>query len=538
MNKLTKLAAVTIVGVVLVFTVTYPGVADALEAKIDQFVVLKNGSIRVNDPFTDGNPPCDLQNPFVEGSTRTYTCRGVFTEGSGKATFNSLDGFPTFGLAGSLLDVPVLLNQARHNSNIEPLAVSTGGLKVDDVIEIRGLFDLVLPEKKQDIYGITFTDRALNIGNEGNDNVRLNVLKTRISGENVVRFTKSDFITGEVDAADSVLLDPAHSQILLVLTRPGNTPANREVHAKFAYVDAPIDISGDLSGLTFIHLDNIGNSSGNPITIFNGEDYTRAAFRMLVRDEVRAARLITGSPSSISREVNTPANPFSIAFDYRFETATGLLTVSLNGLPLATIPAPASVGTDFTHFIIDVNDADNGTMLQGLTNVTLKFAIDSDVPGSTVLLDNIAFPGLPNENFADGTLSNWETEGTVNVLVIQSPEDATIEVDRARHWDNKFDIRSNLILSGESDGLNMPENVRIEFGSLSHTIPSTAFVRTSSDDGFQLDSKLPGIDQLKIWDDGRIGIRGNDDSGSIDFDNPVSLLLQIGNDLGQTDVVF
>jgi hypothetical protein len=523
---------------VIIFTINAPILADALEGRIDQFVVLKNGAIYLNDPFTDGHPPCDLQNPTVEGSTRTYTCRGVFTEGGGKATFNSNDGFPTFGLAGSLLNVPVLLNNGRLNSNIDPLSVSTGGLKVDDVLEIRGLFDLVVPGEKQDIYGITFTDRAPNRNNEGNDNVRLNVLKTRISGQNVVRFTKSDFITAEVDPADDVLLDPNHSQILLVLTRPGNSPDNREVHAKFAYVDSPRDISGDLSGLTFIQMDNIGNSSGNPITIFNGEEYTRAEFRMLVRDDVRAARLVTGSPSSMSRGVNTPNNPFSFTFDYRFETPTGVLTVSLNNLPLATIPAPATVDSNFTHSTINVNDADDGTLLQGLTNVTLKFEIDSGVPGSTILIDNIAFPGLPNENFADGTTSNWETEGTVNVLVIESPEDATIEITKTRQRNGKFDIRGNLVLSGDSDGLNMPQNVQIEIGSISHTIPSAAFVRTSSNDGFQLDGKLPGINQLKIWDDGRIAISGRDESSNIDFQNPVPLLLQIGNDLGQTNIDF
>jgi hypothetical protein len=364
-------------------------------------------------------------------------------------------------------------------------------------------------------------------------------------------------------------VNPDNLQILLILSRhctypcasldlPAPPPTPQEVHAKFAYVKAEnlplnirsLDLSGitcpntlpqlhAASGLTFQCLDNIGTSSGNPITIFNGERYTRAEFRLRLPDDVTTAELETSSPASISRPVDTPSEPFDLRFNYRFETTTGELTVSLNGTPLLAqpIPAPDPVEAGFSTVTIPVPDT-----LQGLSDAELKFEINGPA-GSKILVDNIVFPLFPellNENFADETLDTWPTQvGTVGVLVVESPEDATIVVNKADQHGDKFNIKGNIQVNPDptvSDGINMPEDVKVVLGDLSHEIPAAAFSQT--DFGYQFNGAPPGIRQLKIFKNGKVHIKGDDDLSGIDFNNPVFFSLRIGNDLAQTEIDF
>ncbi|MDH3240709.1 MAG: hypothetical protein OEO83_08580 [Alphaproteobacteria bacterium] len=539
--------------------------ANALETRIDQFVIFKNGSLFVNDKFDDGNPPPTSEAFFNNGSTPvTYMMRGVMTEGGSKAILDSADGFPTLGLSGAVLGEPVLLNRARVRTNIDPVSVSTAGLKIDDTIEVRGLFDLTVPLKKSDTYGIGLVDRATNIGNLGNDRVRIRVNKTPGGGNNRVSFVRSNAETGVTEVAGQMPLDATRALILLILTRSGNSAADREVQAKFAYLDAPIDISGDLSALTFEQLDNVIVSSnpggspniGSPITIFNGEEYTRAQFRVRVRDDLALARLETDGPASISRLVDTPNGDYSVTLDYRFESTSGELTVNLDGTPIAVVPAPATLDENFTPLVIDVTDP----ALQNLSGAELKITIDDPNPGAVVLIDNVNFPGLPNENFADGTLSNWATEGNAGVLVVESAEDAEVEIDRAKlakfKGKSTFQIKGTLIFDSEnSDGFNLPEDVRVTVGGYTQDIPADAFhiIRKRlfhfskyfrKRGGGEVRAAIfwgwgPGINYLELKPDGRFNIWATKvDLGNTNVDEPVPFSLRVGNDLGQSDVEF
>lgn len=504
---------------------------DAFEARIDQFVVIKNGTVLFNDGFGDGNPPPSGVGPF------SYLTNGVFAESGGKGIMNSDVGFPTLGLAGFVLDEPILFTSGLLLTNIDNNNL-TLGLKVDDTIEVRALFDIVAPQKKSDQYGIRLTDRTL--AQAGDDIILLRVVKSSVTGNDVISFAKANFETGALDLAGRQLLEPGHDQILLRLQRPGNTALDREVFASFAYVDGgSIDISDNVAIglLSFTNLSNIGQS-GNPITIFNGENFTRAQFNLLVRDDVTVASLVAASPASISQTVDTPDSPFAVSFIYRFETTTGTLTVSLDGTMLATINAPADLETEFQSFSINVTNP----ALLGLTGAPLTFEINSDIPGSTVLLDNIQFPGLANGNFAGGDLSNWVTLGNAGVLVVESPQDAEVDVRRAvvklGKKGDSFTITGRFITDpAVSDGINLPEDVSVVFNGFSQTIPATSFFRDDDDEGFQFNGTDGGIKHLKIRDDGSFRVMGQKvDLDGTDFADPVPFSLRIGNDLAQTEI--
>ncbi len=142
-----------------------------------------------------------------------------------------------------------------------------------------------------------------------------------------------------------------------------------------------------------------------------------------------AAYLTTGSPVSISQVVNTPQTAFDMKFDYRFETTTGVLTVWLDSDHLVTIPAPTTLSPMQTETItIDVPHLD-------LSNVEFEFELDG-ADGSTVVLDNIIFPGVENGRFASGDFFGWTTEVSgAGSLVIEAPPEvpegllATIDID-------------------------------------------------------------------------------------------------------------
>jgi len=126
------------------------------------------------------------------------------------------------------------------------------------------------------------------------------------------------------------------------------------------------------------------------------------------------ARLVTGSPVSLSQTVDTPGSLFDLAFDYQFRSTTGVLDVLLDGMSVGTITAPTSLTSEFTtaSFRID------GELLNR-TDVDLEFLLDGPAR-SSLLLNNVAFPEVVNGDFQTEGLAGWtmttSARGTVESL--------------------------------------------------------------------------------------------------------------------------
>jgi hypothetical protein len=131
------------------------------------------------------------------------------------------------------------------------------------------------------------------------------------------------------------------------------------------------------------------------------------------------AEMSTGSPVSMSQTVDTGDTAFQMRFHYKFESPTGELHVLLGDEELDLISAPGSLKEVFQTAVLVV-DGD----LLNQTDVELQFLLDGP-PGSTLLLDNITFPGLVNGTFQGGHLNGWSLmvtgEGSIRVI----PEPAT-----------------------------------------------------------------------------------------------------------------
>lgn len=129
------------------------------------------------------------------------------------------------------------------------------------------------------------------------------------------------------------------------------------------------------------------------------------------------AQLTTGSPVSLQQSVDTPAGSFTMSFDFAFLTDTGELTVTLDGTQIGIPLLGADFDSGFSTATFEVDDA----ALLDRNSILLEFGLNGPT-GSSVLLDNVRFPGLLNANF-EGGLTSWSSsgEGSVNIASVPEP---------------------------------------------------------------------------------------------------------------------
>lgn len=451
------LRCICVAAVIILSAAYWMPMADAVESRTvvnaDQFVVVKNGVVYLNDSFSDLVPPPQTEATYPGGTPVSLSVRGVFGTGcnpneppttqcidvGGKTTMDSDLGRPAIRNLFSSTGAQIFANDLTRShfailltNRSNNLANLAQGLKVDDDIQVLGLFDLVPPVGATTNYGIGLDDRPdlLTGGFLGrNDALRLSVIRRTSTLETVVSFFRfeqgagpggADLVTGIARSAPFTAAEFSNAQILLRLTTPAN---DSTVTAEYAFVNSPIDISDAVAvgALSFITLPNTD-------TIFDGELWTRARIRLVQRvDDIGGVEMTSGgSPTSISQDVDTDTTPVELIFNYRFDTPTGALTVSLDGTVLGTIVAPDPVTSGFGTARILVDGA-----LLGLTDLELKFEIDGPDP-SIVKIDNILFPGLLDGNFATGDLSSWTVlangTGSATAFNIRRVEPADIDI--------------------------------------------------------------------------------------------------------------
>lgn len=134
----------------------------------------------------------------------------------------------------------------------------------------------------------------------------------------------------------------------------------------------------------------------------------------------QALQLVSASPAAVVQTIDTPATPYIVMFDYRFDTADGEFVVSIDGEQIGTtLTASAPVSDEFGHAVFEVEQ----TRLANLVATEIRFEIDGPA-GSTILIDNIEAPGLTNGTFTAG-LEDWATEGSgiAQTLFLSADED-------------------------------------------------------------------------------------------------------------------
>jgi hypothetical protein len=261
MNAIRKLAAAA-VGFLITLTAG-SAFATLFTPVLDEFWIMKGSAgmpstEMFRDSFNNNIPP--PSGPDGSATYSLYGPAGITGEAGGKLTMTPSFGDPTV-ITTTYADVDVtglrLLATNSNNPNFLGQASS---------FEMHGLYDMSnLPTVSGQSFGIRATDRAVNIGNQGDNTYLLFVGINANNGDTVVTLRHNDFTTNSstvVDSASIQSLLPGADQIEFILAKQAGSD---QIAASYSLYDINHAV---LASHTF----------GTTGTIYLGEDYIRAAF--------------------------------------------------------------------------------------------------------------------------------------------------------------------------------------------------------------------------------------------------------------------
>lgn len=242
--------------------------ATLFQPVLDEFWITKDGTQLFRDSFNDGNVP-----PSGPDSNNTYFVQGtggMVGETGGKLTMD-----PSLGV-GSLSPEGFfnVRTAARRILSINPANPNFLGIDVE--FSVNALYDLsALPDVPGSAFGVRIEDWTAQ--NTSKDSVLLEVARSRNSGDLFIFFQELDFVLGEQEFLDFIMLqpildaNPTADQILLSITKAANTDVVNGLFTLYAGGSA-------IPGSTLI-LDNVGNESGTPVQIYETVAFTRGTFQ-------------------------------------------------------------------------------------------------------------------------------------------------------------------------------------------------------------------------------------------------------------------
>jgi len=267
-----RLLASTAVGIFLTI-VTLPAFAVAFTPALDEFWIIKNNSEIFRDSFDSGAPPPD--GPDGAATYSVFGPGGMTSEAGGKLTMTPSLGGPvaiTTTFADTATSGVRSLSTDSANANF---------LGFGDAFEIHGLYDMSsIPAIPGQSFGIRASDRAIGIGNEGDNTYYLFVGKSDLSGNIVVALRLQDFAANtstliDVDSIESLL--PTADQVEFILSKAADSDLLTASYVLYDISDATVG-SGTL-GMAGETCSAMGVMYPcPPLQVYLGEDYIRAQF--------------------------------------------------------------------------------------------------------------------------------------------------------------------------------------------------------------------------------------------------------------------
>ena len=106
-----------------------------------------------------------------------------------------------------------------------------------------------------------------------------------------------------------------------------------------------------------------------------------------------------------------------------------------------------------------------------------------------------------------------------------------------RFFKDRFDVKGKIELGEVSNGIDvLNEDLIVTFDDFSETIPAGSFFRIGK--GFLYIGSLGGITLISIKDNEDFSVLVTGVDVNINLNEPVFFSLQIGNDLGETEIQF
>jgi hypothetical protein len=241
------------------FTMTTNGPAADFKPVIDEFWIVKDGAEIFRDSFNDGVLP-----PSGPDGATTYSVvggAGMTGESGGKLTMTPAVGEPAV-ITTTAADV---VTGALRNLTTDPMANSLDFLGQASSFEIHALYDLSsLPVDAGQSFQVRATDRALGLGNVGDNTYLLFVGFNATNAHTVVAVRRANFVANTSTLLGGVSIEPwvgVADQIELILSKAEKSD---QLTASYKLYQG--------GGLIFTGFLNFET----PLTIYNGENYIRA----------------------------------------------------------------------------------------------------------------------------------------------------------------------------------------------------------------------------------------------------------------------
>ena len=235
--------------------------------RIDNFSLTRNGSVIFNDGFSDGIAP--PQTPLA-GNTLPpppYSTLGTFTEADGRAVLNGSGAQPyfNFGSFGTgFTSRAVFLTNADSNNLVN-------GLKDVHDFRVEGVFDLTVPERLEQRYGIGVDDRNFGVG--GDDFIQL-VVQRDASGAARLSLLEADATTNSTTVIDTLVLDTDADDAQIVLRLDHQAALRGQVFGSYVVLD---DAGQQTHAGSFAHTGQIFGTE-TPDSAADDERWTRGLF--------------------------------------------------------------------------------------------------------------------------------------------------------------------------------------------------------------------------------------------------------------------
>ena len=151
-------------------------------------------------------------------------------------------------------------------------------------------------------------------------------------------------------------------------------------------------------------------------------------------------------------------------------------------------------------------------------------------------LELTSYRGIGTPRFGGSTFFPRQWNGTVHYEFGTANMQQLAIIDASLHYNSateldRFEVAAGFELADDSDGIDPAgEEVTVEFGTFSQTLVPGSF--TFEGPGWIYQASAPGITRMEILDDAVLIEGEGVDLG--DTSNPVSLLLTLGDDAGET----
>lgn len=411
---------------------------------LDSFSVTRNGAAYFRDDFSDGVAP-----PIgPDGATVSYVGTAVnrLPEAGGRVAFDGANALPFVGVG---TPDPIVGETMVLRTSIDPANLQAG-LKSHMDFTVTGLFDLLLPDRPRETFGIRLNDRL--VGGPGNppDQLGDNSVDLRIvqatTGRLWAVLWQVDFVHDTITTLQAIAVQPPAGADQIRLNLSHAAAQSGMVHGSFDYVSGGSVVASQAFSAT-----------GH---IFQGENWTRA--EVLASAPALNDSVLGGTYGSL---VVDQSGKWTYDLDGS-RAATQALAEGEQAVDTFTVKVQDEFGAfDTRTLTVNVTGANDAPVLQTSAVVTRSLAEDAGVGAGQItaagqgqfadvdLADTHSVgAALASARLSDGSALPAPLAAALpGALTVMLLDEATGDAQGGYRWDFALDSAATQFLAAGQD---------------------------------------------------------------------------------------